>query len=380
MEGTKFKLWIVGGLLVLFGINFSILPAGASQHGDWCACGKHSTVPTFFEIDHTTSGWQNAASTSFSRWDDYSDVFSWSIGDGVGGINSKNEIIFFSASTANSVYPFTIDNDTFGVTYINPQSAFGDPSFNACPAPAGTTCGYFTETDVIMNSTFSRGWTTSAPNYSDTGPANYVATAIHELGHALGRHHDWDTLTTMNYYEDYAIIYLSRSDGRSAREYFLSQAKSIIDLATYPFRFSGTSYSGTTVASPSPTTVQQGQQFLLRNFTVENIGSTTPSNVILKVYLSTDTTISTSDFLVGTLNWSSFSTWWDDGGTGINFTVPASVPTGTYYIGAIIFYNSSSQDSINYNNTWVLDTTRRLIVTAATTPTMPWIPLLLLDE
>jgi hypothetical protein len=363
MDVTKFKLWIIGGLLVLFGINISILPAGAFQHGDWCACGKHSTVPTVFEIDHTTSNWQNAASTSFARWDAYSDVFSWGIGDGASGINGKNEIAFFSASEANSEYGFNLDSFTFAVTYMNPKSAFCDPIFDECPMPAGTTCGNFTETDVILNSTFSRGWTTSAPNFSDSGPANYVATAIHELGHTLGRHHDFNTLTTMNYYEDYAIIYLSLSDGRFARGFFPSQARSVTDVATYPFRFSGTSYDGTTVASPSTTTVEKGNNFSLRNFTVENIGSTTLSNVNLKIYLSTNTVITTSDYQVGTVNFSSFSTWWDDDGTGRTFTVPESVPPDIYYIGAIIFYNTSTQDSITYNNTWVLDITRRLTVT-----------------
>ena len=170
-----------------------------AQHGDWCACGRHSTEPASFEIDHTSSGWQNAASTSFARWDAYSDVFSWSIGNGAGGSNGINEIIFFGPATTLSQYGIVIDSNTFGVTYIDPNAAFGDPPFNACPPPAGTTCNYFAETDVIMNSEFVRGWTTSPPNFDDTGPASYVATALHELGHALGIHHNCDSLTTMNY-------------------------------------------------------------------------------------------------------------------------------------------------------------------------------------
>lgn len=348
---------LLSGLLLLFA-----WPASA-QHGDWCACGRHSTEPAFFQIDHTVTSFQNAAATSFNRWDRYSDVFSWGIGNGAGGSNGTNEIIFFGAAATFNQYGIVIDSNVFGVTYINPSSAFGNPPFNACPPPAGTTCGFFSETDVIMNAEFSRGWTTSPPNYSDTGPAYYIATAIHEMGHALGIHHNFDSLTTMNYYEDYAALYLSHSDGRAARGYHATQARTTVDIGTYPFRFSGFQYSGTTVASSIPSSVEQGALLTVRNFTIENIGSETLSNVRLRLYLSTNDIITGADYLLGTVSFSSFSTWWDT--TGTNFTVPSSVPAGTYYLGAIASYNTSQEDAITYNNSWVLDASRRVTVTSS---------------
>jgi hypothetical protein len=332
-----------------------------AQHGDWCACGRHSSEPASFQIDHTTAVWQGEAATSFARWDAYSDVFSWAIGNGAGGSNGINEILFFGPATTFSQYGLVIDTNTFGVTYIDPREAFGDPPFNACPPPSGTTCGFYSETDVVMNTEFSRGWTSSPPNFDDTGPANYVATAIHEMGHALGIHHNFDSLTTMNYYEDYATIYLSLSDAGAARGNHTTQARTTTDIGTYPFRFSGYQYSGTTVASASPSIVEQGDVLTLSNFTIEKPGSETLSNVRLRIYLSTNTLITTADHLIGTVSFSSFTTWWDS--TGTNFTVPASVPAGTYYVGAIATYNNTVTDPITYNNTWVLDSTRRVTVT-----------------
>ena len=327
-------------------------------------------MPSFFEIDHGTSVWAGLAPIEFGKWDLYADVFSWGTGNGAGGSNGINEIIFFGAATTLSQYGLVIDTGTFGVTYIDPDPAFGDPDFNACPIPAGTTCGTFTETDVIMNSDFNRGWTSSAPNYSDTGPANYGATALHEMGHALGVHHSFDQLSTMNYYEDFATIYLGLSDTNIARAHYPAVARNVVDMATYPFRVSGFQYAGTTVASPSPTSVQVGNQFTLSNFTAENVGTQALSNVRLEIRLSTNTIISTADELVGTVFFSSFgtNTWWDT--TGTVFSIPSSVPAGTYYVGGLITYDNTTSDGISYNNSWVLDAARRITVTPIPTYTI----------
>jgi hypothetical protein len=339
------------------------LPTQAGgNHGDWCACGMHSSTPIPFEIDHSDTTSQDAAVTSFSRWDAYSDVFSWSVGDNFAGGNGKNEIVWFDVDTTLSVYGIAISTSVFGVTYINPNSAFGSPPFNECPAPGGTTCGFFSETDVIMNADFFRGWTIADPNYTDTGPANYYATAIHELGHALGLHHNFDSLTTMNYYEDFAAIYLGRSDSRAAREYYPSQARTTTDIATYPFRYDGFQYGGSTVASASPAAVGTGDSLTIHDFTIENIGSETPSDVRVRIYLSTNNFISTGDYEIGSVAFSTLATWWDT--TGFTFTIPQTVPSGVYYVGAIAFHDLTTEDAIAYNNSWVLDDARQVTVTA----------------
>jgi FG-GAP-like repeat/Bacterial pre-peptidase C-terminal domain len=340
----------------------NVQPAVA-QHGGQCACGRPG-VPSAFEIDNGAP-WLAAAQAEFSKWNNYANVFSWVAGDMVGGRNGKNEIIFFTSQQAHDIYGFNIDANTFGITYINPDSAFGSPSFNACPAPAGTTCGTFTETDVIMNTSFGRGWTTSAPNYDDTGPANYGATAVHELGHSIGLHHVFNNLSTMNYYEDFAAIYISLGDAGILRAHYPGSVNNVLDVATYPFRHNGGfQYDGTTAASPNVSSVQAGDSFTLSNFTVENIGNITPSNVRLNIYLTTNTIVSTADYLIGTVAFDTLPTWWDT--TGTVFTVPPTVPTGTYYIGGIITYNFTTTDAITYNNSWVLDANRQITVLPCT--------------
>lgn len=340
-------------LLVLIAMR---APA-AAQHGAWCACGEFETLPVVFEIDHAVA-WRWAAVRAFDRWNTYGNLLQWRQGDGSAGINGKNEVIFFTPEQSQDIYGIVLDEDTFGVTYIDPPLAFGTPSFNACPPPPNTTCGFFTETDIIINSAFDNGWQTSAPNYSDTGPANYGATLLHEVGHALGLHHNFTSLSTMNHYEDFASIYLSHSDARAVYGHYAGEAIPTVDVATYPFRFEGFQYDGTTVASVTPSTVQAGGMFSVGNFTVENIGSEPLQNVELPIYLSVNESITTSDYLAGRLTWAAFSTWWDT--TDRQFQVPIWVPTGTYYVGAIITHDNGATDAVVYNNRWVLDTANRL--------------------
>ena len=363
----------IPGFLILCTLGAMLLLSHPSvaQHAGGCACGRHQQQHPTWEIDHTNSSYRTAAEAEFDKWHRFVDRWGWTTGDGAASVNGKNEIIFFTPTTTFNVYGLSIDADTFGIAYLTPQSAFGNPPFNGCPPPSGTTCGTFTETDVIMNANFTRGWTTQWPDFDDSnGPANYGATALHELGHTLGLHHNFSNLSTMNYFEDFAGIYLSRADAVIARLHYPSEQQTMTDLGTYPFRYSGSGngYSSTTIASVSPTAVNQGASFALRDVTVENPGTTTLSNVRLSLYLSADTVVSTSDHLVGSLSWSTFSTggWWDT--TSTSFTVPESIPAGTYYVGAIVTYNTSTQDNLTYNNSWILDSARRLTVHDAQGP------------
>lgn len=345
-------------VLLWLSLVFAPLPTLA-QHGAWCACGGHATLPVHFEIDHSAT-WRWAAVREFDKWNTYGNLFEWSQGDGSAGINGKNEVMFFAPSQSLDIYGIVMDSETYAVTYINPLSAFGAPPFDACPPPAGTTCDFFTETDVILNSAFEHGWQTSTPHDLDTGPASYGAALLHEVGHTLGLHHNFDNLSAMNDYEDLAAIYVSYSDSRAVRGHYPEAATTALDVATYPFRFAGFQHHGITVASVAPTTVQAGGTFTLANFTVENIGSEALDDVELRIYLSVNETITTSDYLVGTLIWSSLSTWWDT--IGRQFSVPASVPPGTYYVGALATYHKGTPDAVSYNNQWTLDTENRLTV------------------
>lgn len=111
--------------------------------------------------------------------------------------------------------------------------------------------------------------------------------------------------------------------------------------------------------------VAQGGSFSAQ-YNVYNVGWAATGTVTVDFYLSTNTTISTGDRLVGsrtlTLNANTYSR------PTTSFTVPCSVPTGTYYFGWIA--RSAVAEYSTDNNTAVI-TDERLTVTSVVPPVPP---------
>jgi hypothetical protein len=340
-------------------------------HSGSCLCGKIAGTKAAWQIEGNAQ-LQSAAGAEFDRWNKYVNVFTYAQGDGTAGMNNgKNEIVFATLAQAQQGWGLDLDGDTFGIAPSSPQSAFGSPGFNACPVPALTQCGTFTESDVIVNAEFSRGFITQGPpDFDDAnGPALYGATAVHELGHTLGFHHNFNNLSVMNYYQDFAAQYITATDVLAARAQYGAQTQNVTDMAIYPFIVDPAKqqYEMTNMADISVASVAPGGTINLHNLMIENIGTTALSNVQWRFYLSTDANITTSDILLGGASYTSFpnAAFDDDGGEGIDLVVPANTPAGNYFVGSLVTYNTTSLDTIPYNNSFVI--ARKLTVTGGTT-------------
>ena len=343
----KSRTMLLALAICLFVTGSALAQAG---HGGGCACGQFSSKPIPWQIEHTDSAYQNAAFAEFARWNTVATLFSPALGDGSADTNNgKNEILF---ATVDGFTP-----DVFGICLISPESAFfGSPAFNACPKPPGTICGTFQEADVVINPDFARSFTpTGPPDFDDNnGPAYYGATALHEIGHALGLHHNFDNLSTMNYVEDYAAQYLAIADATIIRTAYPAQAKSMTDIGIYPFFFnpSKSQYDATTPMAFSPTSIAAGGKITVSNVTVENVGTTALSNVKVQFFLSPDTTISGSDITLTAINYDgSFPATGYDHEPFPDVVIPSSTPAGSYYVLARVLHNTSTADAITYNNT-----------------------------
>src|SRR5215212_2698560 len=334
-----------------------LLCAGAAfaQRTDSCSCGIPGTVPTSWEIRHSDPNAQQAAVNSFNLWNLYVDVHRTTVGSPVSYDlgNGRNEILFFDFGQVPGLDPSTV-----GFAPSLPQGAFGD--FNACPAPPSAVCGSgFNESDVWLSDKIT--WSISRPNVDNPADAGYYySTAVHEIGHTMGFHHNFGNVSTMNYYQDFAGQFISRADVLAARRQFPSRTRQVTDLATYAFRYNVADQGGSfgnaavTPASVSPQSVAPGGTVVIRNWTIENLSNNPVNPTRLRFYLSTDANITTDDIYIGGFRWEPLTTWSEDP-DGHEFTIPPGTPAGSYYVGAIAGYNENlTLDPITYNNSWFL--------------------------
>ncbi len=329
----------------------------AQGHSGSCTCGGFAVTPVMWEIEHTANaGYAAAAVDVFERWNRYASVFTYRSGDGVMAPNGTNEIGFLDRATTSARYGINLDRNTFAITFMSPLTAAGD--FDACPKPANAKCGTFDETDVIMNADFARGFRPSGPvDYTDRAPALYGATAGHELGHALGFHHNVSNVSVMNLYEDFASRYIATSDTQELRTAYPARATRIVDLALYPFSFDPalTDDAATTPVETPPVAVRGGA-VTIRNFSLENVGSENVNGIRIRFYLSVDSDVTADDFLLGFLEFPgpiAPGAFWDDAREGRSFIVPRELPFGVYQIVALISDSLGVRDSVEYNNVWI---------------------------
>jgi hypothetical protein len=343
--------------LVAFSLFVSATAAFA-QRTDGCTCGIPSTVPMQWVIRHDDPAAQQAAREVFDRWNLYVDVHRVTAGpeSAADAGNGMNEIFFYDFSTIPGLNPQAV-----GIALQQPPDGFGD--FNQCPVPPGEACnGTWPEVDVLMNS-HDITWHASRPNIDNPIDYGYYhSTGVHEVGHALGMHHNFKNVATMNYYQDYAGLYISRADVLAIRKNFPGQTKQVFDLGVYPFTYNEDAQTGSagnnalTPANVDKTSVAPGGTITIRNYTIENL-SNAASVARVRFYLSTDTNITTSDIDLGGVRWDPLTTWSEDT-AGTVLTIPASTPPGNYYLGAIAGTGASGTalqiDSIPYNNTFFL--------------------------
>lgn len=97
---------------------------------------------------------------------------------------------------------------------------------------------------------------------------------------------------------------------------------------------------------------------MARSFTVKNqgTGDTTSSAFGVYVYLSSDTNITSSDYLIGTYIYSKLAAGATIEVNNVTITVPSNIPPGNYYYGAIADVTGNVPESNEANNTMIGNT------------------------
>ncbi len=201
----------------------------------------------------------------------------------------------------------------------------------------------------------------------------FQTTAIHEYGHAAGLSHENDEYNIMG--QDWSHISCNGSTARSyvgedacdglVALYGLASGGTFEDVSVTLMKYLGTSgeYSthqlgkmytstGGSLSSGSFNgqrryNVTKGSRYQAE-FTWENNGETTQTRNVA-FYISTNSTISTGDTLIGTgsvgVSRGNVST------TKTTLTIPSTLTSGTtYYLGVIIDYNGALTETDESNN------------------------------
>ena len=341
-------------------------------------------------------------------WDDarwysnpYFEVHSNVFGSGTScfGDSSLQEDFVCAAGAYNNVTPMGLQlgwvlDQTFGYVSVNnghSEVAIADAEILQGAPTAVAFLSYsvsyqeglyrlaIDEADIILDEDVNWAATTGTIEGRTWVDPSARHVLMHELGHGLGMDHQDGFLCTMNsgypnggWYGALApgrySTHVPQAHDRASLEYLYDNGQHETDLALLGFRWSADLAGGIAeyhypVNYPNHATsatreVCKGDSFPLE-LTIHNMGDTTQTAKV-GFYLSTNSWISTQD--VRTAHFS-----WTLGGYGrversfaleneVSVPLWSGVPTGTYYVGAIIDYENlvaekdeTGNNTITYN-------------------------------
>ncbi len=263
----------------------------------------------------------------------YMDIFRYVDSDATWGQNDENE---FGGWPSNA--------DLFE------QWGFSWGDFIAmCVYAHGAGCSEMREADVIFNPAY--GWTTDFlwANQNPGDIIHYQPVLAHELGHAWGMQTEtggsdgcdetyaYDRLSVMHRYywgiiEDGLGIHNGDAWGIRLNYEDQTAVIPITDVGVESYAASWGIING----SLDATSYRPGDPITVRNITIENTSSSALPGVRVRMFLSTNRTISESDHQVGTYWYFSQpmpreSEWSGD----LSAQIP-NVPAGVYHVGFIV--------------------------------------------
>jgi len=313
-------LWVV----VLWGLPLALTDAalGWATYGpDWA--GDDTTMDVWLQAD----SWNNSAEDALYRWNNIgASSFDFYI-----DIDNNNHCSRLCTS-ANAV---EWENFSDGICSDSASGALAICRLNWIID--------FCNADVLFNNQYT--WTTGARPWTTNAPYEFNTVAIHEFGHALGLEHENRWVATMNsiYHANNHLIH--GDDRAGCRHLYPSGSMTDITLTNWTKNDNSSATAARLVNGPTSATAGQT---VSTEWVLENLG-TTSITCDVRWYLSTNSTITTSDTVLST----NTGAWISGAGSGTftkNLTIPSGTSAGTYWIGLIVDYNNAVAESNENNN------------------------------
>jgi hypothetical protein len=324
------------------------IPMSAPLSGEraaLCYCGYFDLHLVMEQVPTSWTSW-DFNNDSMALYNDFMDIYRYVPDDGSFGDNSENEFAGWpSSATVAGIY-----GSGYGGALAVTWTFF----------PSGCPCCELSQADVMFNPAYS--WTYSFSSALDQTPVNYQPVVIHELGHTWGfqrgsctEDYSYSRPSVMHAYYNNIIEDgwgLHSWDAFAIRDLYNNQVgvPGRTDIGCESYAAVGGSLTN---ATTNTVTYRPGDTITINNLSVENMSTTAISGYRIRLWLSTNTTISTADHQMGGYwNWDSFgeNSWWD----GSLTTAVPNVPPGLYYVGIMVTRGGSAytlSDDLTSNNT-----------------------------
>ncbi len=320
-----------------------LLPVFESNGVTLCWCGYRNLMLVYEQMSSAWTAYKHNE-WAMARYNCYFDLHRYVADDGTWSApNGEDEIVGWTSSADLSLI-------------YGSGSGWGANTLAVNWGWSASGCNEIVENDIHFNPAFSWEY-----NIDDVlglgGPSLYDPTLMHEMGHSHGLEaencgtetYNFDRPTVMAGGANWIVEDgrgLHRRDAKAIRLNYETQGtkENIDDMGVESWWMNGSITNGTA----TPTTISVGGTLTLSNLFVENMSTSSVSNVRLRVYLSKNTSITESDILLGSYN--SFTTFgYDDDWRGnLTRTIPSSVESGLYFVGVIVTSTGSSYDWDDY--------------------------------
>ena len=336
-----------------------------SQGLTLCYCGFHNLHLVYEQVPTSWTSYDHNE-WAMARWNNYIDMHRYVADDGGWGQNNNENEIAGWTSSASLVSEYGAAA-TWGASTL---------AVNASWSPAG--CGVILENEIHFNPAVS--WRYSlAETLGLGGPFLYDPILMHEMGHSLGLEAGECGTETYNFDRPSVMVGgsttnvedgrgIHRRDAKAIRATYIDQVSrpAITDMGIETWWMNGSMQ----VSKVSPTSLHHGDTITLNDVFVENMSTSSVAGVRVRVYLSTNTTITESDKKLGSYTDFGIFAFDNDWRGNITRTINSTVEPGTYYVGVIVTTQGSNYDWDEYtsNNATFYPTPITVLANGGSTP------------